>query len=90
MIELSDDILARLRCPVSGSPLQRADGPLLEQLNRQIAAGEALTRLSERVGEPVTDGLVNADRSLLYPITGGMLVLLPSEAIEIWDERDPE
>jgi uncharacterized protein YbaR (Trm112 family) len=88
MIDLADDILALLRCPVSGSRLERADGELLARLNAQIAAGQALTRLSEPLTEPVAAGLVNADRSLLYPIVSGQVVLLATEAIEIWELQD--
>lgn len=83
---LRDDILERLRCPVTGSKLERAPAEIVTLVNRQIAAGAAQNRLSDVVETPVTDALVNADRSLLFRIDDGMLVLLAGEAIEIEDE----
>jgi uncharacterized protein len=83
---LRDDILSRLRCPVTRSPLVPATERQLALLNRRIAAGQAQTRLSAVVTEPLTAGLVNADQSLLYRYDGGMLVLLASEAIELEDD----
>jgi uncharacterized protein YbaR (Trm112 family) len=87
---LDDAMLARLRCPVTGSVLAVAEPALLARLNEQITAKQALTRLSDVVSIPVTDGLVNADRTLLYPIVAGIVTLLASEAIEIWELRDSD
>lgn len=87
-MHLPDDILERLRCPVTGGTLERADAALLSRVNAQIAAGQALTRLSDVVKTPVEAALINADRSLLYRIDGGIVALLATEAIEIWELRD--
>ena len=88
MLEPPDDILDLLRCPVTGSKLERAEPSLLARLNASIAAGEALTRLSDVVEEPVSAGLINIDRTLLYPIERGTIVLLAGDAIEVWELRD--
>lgn len=85
---LRDDILERLRCPVTGSKLERAPAEILTLVNRQIAAGAAQNRLSDVVDTPVADALVNADRSLLFRIDDGVLVLLAGEAIEIEDDAE--
>jgi uncharacterized protein YbaR (Trm112 family) len=85
-----DDILERLRCPVTGSKLERASAEILALVNRQIATGTAQNRLSDVVETPVTGGLVNADRSLLFRIENGMLVMLAGEAIEIEIEDEAE
>ncbi len=85
---LRDDILERLRCPVTGSKLEHAPAEMLTQVNRQIAAGAAQNRLSDVVDTPVADALVNADRSLLFRIDDGVLVLLAGEAIEIEDDAE--
>lgn len=85
---LRDDILERLRCPVTGSRLTRAEQRLLDRLNAQIAAGQALTRISDVVTEPVVEALINDDQSLLFRIDAGIVSLLASEAIEIWELRD--
>lgn len=85
---LRDDILERLRCPVTGSKLERAPAEILTLINRQIAARAAQNRLSDVVDSPVADALVNADRSLLFRIDDGVLVLLAGEAIEIEDDAE--
>lgn len=87
-MHLRDDILEQLRCPVTGSQLSRADAELLERVNAEIAAKQALTRLSDVVETPVEAALVNEDRSLLYRIDAGIVALLATEAIEIWELRD--
>ncbi len=85
---IRDDILKRLSCPVTGSDLSPADAPLLARVNAYIAAGQALTRLSDVVQAPVVAALVNGDRSLLYRIDEGIVALLSTEAIEIWELND--
>jgi len=85
---LRDDILDRLRCPVTGSRLERAPAEILALVNHQIAARTAQNRLSDVVDTPVADALMNADRSLLFRIDDGVLVLLAGEAIEIEDDAE--
>lgn len=85
---ISDQILDRLRCPVTGSSLSRACDTTVRRVNEQIAFGKLLTRMSDVVATPIAAGLVNADRSLLYRIEAGIVVLLPSDAIEIWELND--
>lgn len=82
---ISDETLALLRCPVTGSSLAWADATILAAANEQIARGQLLTRLSQTVETSLEAALINADRSLLYPVRDGIIVLLPSEAIEIWE-----
>lgn len=85
---IRDDILERLCCPVTGAKLSWADELLLQRVNAHIAAGQALTRLSDVVQAPVAAALVNEDRSLLYRIDEGIVALLATEAIEIWELQD--
>jgi uncharacterized protein YbaR (Trm112 family) len=80
---LRDGILESLRCPVTGSPLAVADAALVARVNELIAGKKLLTRISEPVIVPITVGLVNADRTLLYRIDRGIISLLASDAIEI-------
>lgn len=86
---LSPEDLARLRCPVTRSPLRYADGDLIGRLNAAIAAGTLLTRISDPVTEPLEAGLVNTDNTLLYRSDADILSLLATEAIEIWEHHDP-
>lgn len=85
---LSSDDLARLRCPVTGSALHYATQEQVERINTGIAAGTVLSRISDPISEPIEAGLVNADDSLLYRIEGGIITLLASEAIEIWEHTE--
>jgi uncharacterized protein YbaR (Trm112 family) len=80
---LRDGILESLRCPVTGSRLALADAALVGRINELIAANKLQTRISDRVIVPITAGLVNADRTLMYRIDRGILSLLASDAIEI-------
>jgi uncharacterized protein YbaR (Trm112 family) len=80
---LRDDILACLRCPVTGSKLELAEGALLARVNQLIAQHQVQTRISDPVTVPLTAGLVNVSRTLLYRIDAGIVSLLASEAIEI-------
>jgi uncharacterized protein YbaR (Trm112 family) len=80
---LRDGILESLRCPVTGSPLAVADAALVARVNELIAGKKLQTRISEPVIVPITSGLVNADRTLLYRIDRGIISLLASDAIEI-------
>ncbi|HTN77483.1 MAG TPA: hypothetical protein VL096_19625 [Pirellulaceae bacterium] len=82
---LSEQDLALLRCPVTRSALRYADADLIARLNLGIAAGTVLTRLSAVVTEPLDAALINADDSLIHRCDAGIITLLASEAIEIWE-----
>ncbi len=85
MFTLSSEDLARLRCPVTGSTLQLADDAMLDRVNAGITAQAVLSRISDPVSEPLEAGLLNADHTLLYRISEGIITLLASEAIEVWE-----
>ena len=85
---LRDGILKCLRCPVTGSKLEPADAGLVARLNQMIGTRQLQTRISEPVMVPITAALVNADRTLLYRIDGGIVSLLASEAIEIEEDEE--
>lgn len=77
----NDTLLQLVRCPVKLSPLTIADPRLVETLNQFIERGELVNRLGETVTQPLDGGLVNADRSLLYPIRHEIPTLIADEAI---------
>ena len=54
---LDDFWLQRLRCPVSGSPLQWADAAALERIKGAGAPAQALITADGRHAYPVIDGL---------------------------------
>ena len=80
---LGADLLKILCCPENHEPLTLADAPLIERLNRQIAAGQLRNRAGQPVTEELDGGLIRADRRFLYPIRQDIPVLLIDEAIPI-------
>ena len=72
-----------LRCLETGTPLCTAEAALLARLNDAVEAGNLKNRLGDPVCRPLDGGLVNQDRSLLYPIYDGIPQLLPDEAIAL-------
>lgn len=67
---MNPEILELMQCPVSGSCLERADEQFLQQVNKSIESGNAITHVGESVSEPIDGGLLNSDRSLLVPARG--------------------
>ncbi len=80
---VSDELLKIMRCLETGSPLQRADSGLCQQMNEAIGAGRIRNRLGHSVEEHVDEGLVNQERTLLYPVYNEVPQLLRDEAIDL-------
>ena len=74
-------LLQMLRCPLDQSELALADAALVDRLNVAIAQGDARDRAGQAVDEPIQSGLVTADGKWVYPIRGGIPVLIPGQAI---------
>jgi uncharacterized protein YbaR (Trm112 family) len=80
---ITQDLLEILCCPESHQPLAVAEAALIEKLNQQIASGQLRNRDGTAVGEKIDGGLVRADGKLVYPIRGGIPVLLVGEGIPL-------
>ena len=80
---VSDELLKIMRCLETGSPLRRADADLCQQINEAIDAGRIRNRSGRSVDRRVDEGLVNEERTLLYPVYNEVPQLLRDEAIEL-------
>lgn len=80
---MDEATLARLQCPITRTPLALIDNATLNQVNRAIADGTLKTSDDDPVEAPIEGGLVNRDRTWLYPIRSGIPSLLVDEAIDL-------
>ncbi len=80
------DLIDVLRCPRTGQPLVRCQPELVTELNGRIARhgfesvrnqGGATVKLA------MDDGLIRSDGAAVYPVRGGIAVLLADEAITL-------
>ena len=81
--KIDSELLKLLRCPDTRQGLHPADSPLLEELNRQAAAGQLKNRAGQLVRAALDGGLVRADGKFLYPIRENIPVMLMAEAIPL-------
>jgi len=72
-----------LVCPVDRTPLEPAGREIIARLNRAISAGLVKNLAERTVEQPIEDGLVRADKTLLYPMIDGIPLLLADEAIPL-------
>jgi uncharacterized protein YbaR (Trm112 family) len=80
---IDKELLAILVCPENRTPLDLADDRLMAKLNQAILAGEVRNRVGRAVEKPLQGGLIRQDKTLLYPITDAIPVLLVEEAISL-------
>ncbi len=74
-------VLTYMRCPVTQSELTEAPASLVERTNRLIESSQLTDRLGQSVPGPIDTAFINADRSLLVPVRGGIVVMLESRLI---------
>lgn len=79
----TQELLEILCCPESHQNLAVAEPALVEKLNAQIATGRLTNRGGTAVREKIDGGFVRADGKVLYPIRGGIPVLLIQEGIPL-------
>lgn len=77
------DLLNILCCPETHQTLRIAEPALVEQLNRQIAAGTLKNRAGQPVKNKIDGGLVRADGQCLYFYRQNIPVMLVDEAIPL-------
>jgi uncharacterized protein YbaR (Trm112 family) len=76
-------LLAILRCPVTHKELSLASRPTLKEVNAAIDAGKLSNRDGRVLDESLEEALVTDDGKVLYPVAGGIPVLLEGEAVNM-------
>ena len=76
-------LLAILRCPVTHKELSLASGSTLKEVNAAIDAGKLSNRDGRVLEQSLDEALVTDDGKVLYPVSGGIPVLLESEAVNM-------
>lgn len=83
MSAIDPALLEILVCPETKQRVREADAALLGKLNAAIKAGSLKSRDGEAVTEALDGGLVREDKNFVYPIVGGIPVMLIPKAIPL-------
>jgi uncharacterized protein YbaR (Trm112 family) len=79
--ELDKDLLEILACPETKEPVNMADAELVTRVNGAIEAGKVTSRDGNAVERTLDGGLLRQDGKVLYPIRGGIPIMLIDESI---------
>jgi uncharacterized protein len=82
---IDPQLLEILRCPQDHSELSLADAELLARVNQKINSGSVTTVGGQPISRTIDGGLIRAAGDLMYPIVGGIPVMLADEAIDVSD-----
>ncbi|MCE9609269.1 MAG: hypothetical protein K8R23_03480 [Chthoniobacter sp.] len=78
---ISDELLTLLCCPETRQPLAAAPSELVAKLEAQRAAGKLINRAGQPLSEPITEGLLRADGAAFFPMSDGIPLLTPDDAV---------
>jgi uncharacterized protein YbaR (Trm112 family) len=87
MLNMTDDFLLLLRCPITRRRLVKVEAKVLDQINRQIHDGKLTNRLGEIVDDVLDDGLSDDSGKWIYWVRDGILCLVADEAISLCQFR---
>lgn len=76
-------LLALLCCPETRQALAVASPELLARLETARVEGKLRNRAGHALTEPITAGLLRADGAVFFPVSGGIPLLVPGEAVMI-------
>ena len=79
--ELDKDLLEILACPETKEPVHPADDDLIARVNAAIEAGGLTSRDGQKIERTLDGGLLRQDGKVLYPVRGGIPIMLIDEAI---------
>ena len=80
---MDPEMLRILCCPETHQPLRPAPEDLVASLNERIGQGNVRNRSGKAVTERCEAGLLREDGKALYPVRGGLPILLVAEAIPV-------
>ncbi len=80
---LPESLLSVIVCPETHQSLRVAEEAMLTALNKRLSAGQLNNRGGELLTQPLEAGLVREDGKYLYPVLGGIPVMLIEEAIAL-------
>ena len=80
---IDPDLLKILCCPETHQTVRSAETAVIDELNRQIAAGTLKNRAGQLVQEKIEGGLTRADGKFLYPVRRNIPVMLVDEGIPL-------
>ena len=77
------ELLEIVRCPETHQRLSVAPSDLVAKLNAKIAAGQLKNRVGQILTKEIDSGLIREDHCVVYPIRGGLPILLIAEALPV-------
>jgi uncharacterized protein YbaR (Trm112 family) len=80
---IDPELLKIMCCPETHQELRLAEPAVIDELNRQIAAGSLANRAGQPVKEMIEGGLIRVDGKVLYPIRRNIPVMLVDEGIPL-------
>jgi uncharacterized protein YbaR (Trm112 family) len=80
---VDQSLLDILVCPETKQPLAVADAATLERVNAAIRGGRVTNRGGGAVSEPVTEGLLRKDGTVLYLVRDDIPIMLIDESIQL-------
>ncbi len=82
---IAPDVLALIRCPMTGTTVRHATTALVEQANEMIHTGKLENQMGQTVREPLDDALTNEGEEWLLPIRGDIILLVKESLISVAD-----
>ena len=79
--QLDKDLLAILACPETKEPVAPAEEALVARVNAAIEAGKVKSRDGQSVTRIMDGALLRQDKKVLYPVRGGIPIMLIDESI---------